>query len=273
MQDLSQTKYFDYQNGARALTVCLPQTPILNSMPPSFQHQSPWINLFGYLRDINWFELRCSAHSPGSSPFVEMFRSATCPVPDLLILPLGRRQMYLEAFWQSQRLMQHLTASVSSSTAIQESINILVTEAQRQYPHLTMAYSFEELARICGDYIRHGSQWNELRTELQSDEVMLIDPQYSFDANYPTATTFESAKAVWLRPGLGLKQFCQKLAGLSQMMSNLARTDLNSEARTFLATKIYDRLQEVLGPHPALPSATLPSYPASPTSFYPLFAL
>ncbi|KAL1961308.1 hypothetical protein VTO42DRAFT_36 [Malbranchea cinnamomea] len=270
MQELSQTKYHQ-QNAPGDLVVQLPETPVLNSMQHSVQYQSPWTDLFEYLRDIDWFNLRCPFGSCVSDPFVDMFRSPSCPVPDLPGLPLGRRQMYLEAFLESQRLMQHLPNNMSGAEALQESINGLVTRAQRQYPQLTMAYSFEELARACENYVRYGSCWNEFISALQSPEVLLIDPSYSFDIN-PT-TTFESAKKIWLCHDLGLRQFCQKLSGLSQMISNLARTPMNSEERAYLAAKIPDRLEEVLGPRSAPPVATLPSYPASPVSFYPGYGL
>lgn len=271
-QEISQGRYFDYhQNGTRALTVRPPQTPVLNSIPHPIQYQSPCIGLFGYLRHIDWYHLRFYSPSPSPSPFVEMFQYASGPVPDILGLPLWQRQLYLEASRQSQP-MQHPSASMSGVAARQESVNRLVTQAQRQYPHLVAAYTLEELQREFDSHVRYGSYWNEFRIVLQSNEVLLIDPSYCFDSDNST-TTFESARSLWLCDVLGLRQFCQKLSGLTQMISNLAGTDMHSEARAYLASKIIDRLEEVLGPRPVPPSATLPSCPASPTSPYPTFGL
>ena len=135
-----------------------------------------------------------------------------------------------------------------------------------------MAFSYEELANRCGEYVRYGSYWSTLRMSLQTDEVLLIDPTYSFDAANPM-TTVEIAERLWLYPDVGLTQFCQKLSGLSQMISDLARTDINSEGRQFLAAKISDRLEEVLGPRTAFPTASMIGYPTSPTSFFPIYGM
>lgn len=137
---------------------------------------------------------------------------------------------------------------------------------------MAMTFSFEELVNRCGECVRYGSYWSVLRMSLQTDEVLLIDPTYSFDTANPM-TTFEIAERLWLYPDVGLKQFCQKLSGLSQMISDLARTEIHSEARQFLAAKIPDRLEEVLGPRTTFPPASTLSYPASPTSFYPMYGI
>jgi hypothetical protein len=194
-----------------------------------------------------------------------MFRSPACPVPDISGTPLGKRQMYLEAFALSQRLIQNSNNSgASTSSALENSITSIVSQLQRQCPRLAMVFSFGELSRICGAYIRYGSYWNVFKTSLQTDEVLLINPRYSFDRVNPN-TTFDSATRIWLCQELGLKQFCQKLSGLSQMISDLARTEANSEERAFLAAKIPDRLEEVLGPRP-VPTSGI-SYPSS---FFPV---
>ncbi|EER26288.1 hypothetical protein CPC735_004590 [Coccidioides posadasii C735 delta SOWgp] len=213
-----------------------PQTSNVISRPVSTP--SPWVGLFEYLRYIDWQNMKCFRVYP--DPFAAIFRSSSCPVPDLSDTPLGRRQMYLEIFLEHQRLMHN-------TTSLEASINFFVNQLQRRHPRIATAYSPEELSGICASHIRYGSYWHVLRSELQTDEILLIDPNYSFDAEIPKIT-FESAKQFWLSQHLGLRQFCQKLSGLSQMISDLARTDPNSEERAFLATKIPDRLEEVLGP-------------------------
>ncbi|KAK2732887.1 hypothetical protein FQN57_002453 [Myotisia sp. PD_48] len=233
--------------------------PILGSPQQLLHCQSPWTGLFEYLRDIDWLNLACSPVSLTGNPFALMFRSSTCPVPDLSATPLGLRLMYLESSAQSQRLIRESTTGIATASLLEHSIHILVHKVQREFPRATMMYSFEELARSCREYVRYGSYWDVFRTALQTDEVLLIDPAYSFDNDFPK-TTFESAKQIWLCQELGLKQFCQKLSGVSQMISDLARTEKNSEERAFLAAKIPDRIEEVLGPR--ISPASVHGYPS-----------
>lgn len=235
-------KFYYQSGGARALAVRpQPSPPTAVSRP--IYSPSPWAGLFDYLRDVDWLNVKCLRVSP--DPFAVMFRSPTCAVPNLSDTLLGRRQMYLEAFLHHQRLVQNATPSTAAP--LDTSINFFVTQLQRQHPRIAMTYSFEELSGICANHIRYGSYWHVFRTTLETDEVLLIDPNYSFDTEFPKIT-FDSAKQVWLSPHLGLRQFCQKLSGLSQMISDLSRTNPNSEERAFLVAKILDRLDEVLGP-------------------------
>ncbi|KAM5429304.1 hypothetical protein McanMca71_007734 [Microsporum canis] len=187
-----------------------------------------------------------------------MFRSSICPVPDISATPLGQRLMYLETFAQSQRYMQDPSVALSASP-LETSINLIAARLQRDFPRITVMFSFDELHAICGNYVRYGSYWNVFRTVLQTDEILLVDPAFSFDMDMPK-TTFESAQQIWLCPEFGLKQFCQKLSGVSQMISDLARTEQHSEARAFLAAKIPDRIEEVLGPR--ISPTTTHSYPS-----------
>jgi hypothetical protein len=179
--------------------------------------------------------------------------------------------MYLEAYSQSQRLLQHASTLVTPGSPLENPIDLLVTQLQRQYPQMATIFSYEELARVCTEYVQYGSYWQRFRSALQTDEVLLIDPTYSFDPPNPS-TTVDIAEQIWLCQGLGLRQFCHRLSGLSQMISDLARTEFNSAERMFLATKIPDRLAEVLGPDPTTYISALHEYPVSPTSFYPSFA-
>lgn len=234
-------KFYYHTGGARALAVRPQPSPPTISRP--IYSPSPWAGLFDYLRDVDWLNVKCLRVSP--DPFAVMFRSPTCAVPDLSDTPLGRRQMHLEIFLLHQRFLHN--AAPSTVAPLEASINYFVTQLQRQHPRTAMAYSFEELSGICANHIRYGSYWHVFRATLATDEVLLIDPNYSFDGEFPKIT-FESAKQVWLSPHLGLRQFCQKLSGLSQMISDISRTNPNSEERAFLAAKILDRLEEVLGP-------------------------
>lgn len=247
-------KYFGYHPTISRPLAMHSQTPSVSSIQQPIQYPSPWTGLFDYLRDIDWINLSCSPSSLGSNPFAGLFHSSySCPVPDLSATPLGKRQMYLEAFSHSQRIIQDPSTALSNISPVDMSIEAIVSRLQEQFPRTAMMYSYEELASICANYVRYGSYWNVFRAALQTDEVLLIDPCYSFDNEMPL-TTFESAKHFWLCPELGLKQFCQKLSGLSQMVSDIARTERNSEERAFLAAKIPDRIEEVLGPRTAPPA-------------------
>ncbi|EFQ98004.1 hypothetical protein MGYG_01040 [Nannizzia gypsea CBS 118893] len=235
-----------------------PQIPAVGVINQQTHFQSPWAGLFDYLRNVDWLSLTCSPTPMTSNPFFTMFRSSICPVPDISATPLGQRLMYLEAFAQSQRYMQDPSVALSASP-LEISINLIATRLQRDFPRITGMFSFDELVSICGTYVRYGSYWNVFRTALQTDEILLVDPAFSFDMDIPK-TTFESAQQIWLCPEFGLKQFCQKLSGVSQMISDLARTEQHSEARAFLASKIPDRIEEVLGPRVA--SSTIHNYPS-----------
>ncbi|PGH20445.1 hypothetical protein AJ80_03591 [Polytolypa hystricis UAMH7299] len=264
MEGLSQSKYFCHQTHSRTLAIRPSQLPMVGSMPPPAQYQFPGTRLFEYLKDVDWLNLMCPPATSGSDPFAAFFHSGACLVPNLPGLPLGRRQMYVEAFLQSHRNMQNPS---SPSSSFESAVATIVAQLQQRYPRMAMIYSFEELSRVCTEYIRYGSYWNLFKMELQTDEVLLIDPNYSFDGVNPS-TTFESARRVWMCPelGLGLKQFCQKLSGLSKMISDLARSESNSEERLYLAAKIHDRLQEVLGPRPSPPLQTF----TYPSAIYPV---
>ncbi|KAF3492122.1 uncharacterized protein GIQ15_01639 [Arthroderma uncinatum] len=113
--------------------------------------------------------------------------------------------------------------------------------------------SFDRLASVRGKCALYGYYWNILRIELRTDEILLVDPAYSFDTDAPK-TTFETARQVWLSPELGLQQFCQRLSGVSRMIFGLAHTEQASEERVFLAAEISGRIEKVLGP-PAVSSA------------------
>ncbi|KAK2877053.1 hypothetical protein FQN49_001460 [Arthroderma sp. PD_2] len=245
------------QDLSRTLAV-RPHIPTVGIVNQQTHYQTPWLGLFDYLRNIDWLSLTCSPTPMVSNPFVTMFRSPTCPVPDLSATPLGQRLMYLEAFAQSQRYMQDPSVALSTSP-LDTSINLMATRLQRDSPRITIMFGFDELIAICRNYVHYGSYWNVFRTALQTDEILLVDPAFSFDMEMPK-TTFESAQQIWLCPDLGLKQFCQKLSGVSQMISDLARTEQNSEARAFLAAKIPDRIEEVLGPR--ITPTTIHSYPS-----------
>ncbi|KAI1939004.1 hypothetical protein LOZ66_003081 [Ophidiomyces ophidiicola] len=242
IEGISHGKFY-YQPGVARTLAVRPQPQPQNSISRPIYTLSPWTGLFDYLRDIDWLNVKCFGVCP--DPFATMFRSPMRLVSNISDTPLGKRQMFLEIFAQHQRLIHN--QSFTAATSLESSIHFLVTQLQRQHPRIAMAYTFEELSGICANHIRYGSYWHVFKTTLQTDEVLLIDPNYSFDNEYPKIT-FDSAKQIWLSQHLGLKQFCQKLSGLSQMVADLARTDHNSEERAFLAMKIPDRLEEVLGP-------------------------
>lgn len=254
MEGLSQTKFFGcHKNVPGSLSHRTPQTQITSSMQTPEQYPSPCADLFEYLRDIDWVDLSCPPVQFESDPFKAMFGLATCFVPNLPHLPLGRRQVYVEAFALSQRYIRASSmANLSREEAKISSIHAMVNQVQRTCPLLAMGFGYEELSRICSHYIDYGCCWDDLKSRLQTDEVLLIDQKFSFDSDNPNST-FSSSSKVWLCSSLGLKQFCQKLSGMSQMISNLMRTEQNSEARVFLASKILDRLDEVLGPRPPSP--------------------
>ncbi|EEP77221.1 predicted protein [Uncinocarpus reesii 1704] len=231
LESMPHGKFYYQPTVAQALAMQQrPQAPI--TLSKQTYSPSPWVGLFEYLRNIDWLNTKC--FRIGSDPFTAMFRSPSCLVPDISDTPLGRRQMYLEIFSQHQRLMQNASLSTDS------------------IPGLRWAYSFEELSGICASHIRYGSYWQVLRTSLQTDEILLIDPNYSFDTEFPQNHIRQCKTKSGFPQDLGLRQFCQKLSGLSQMISDLARTDPNSEERAFLAVKIPDRLEEVLGPRLSL---------------------
>src|SRR5947207_15503727 len=99
MEGLSQGKLFGcHQSISRTLEIGPTQLQVVGSAQRPAPCQSPWIGLFEYLRDIDWLNLSCTPVSLGADPFVAMFRSPACPVPDISGTPLGKRQMYLEAF-------------------------------------------------------------------------------------------------------------------------------------------------------------------------------
>ncbi|WEW55296.1 hypothetical protein PRK78_000725 [Emydomyces testavorans] len=261
LETIPHGKFYYQPSVVRALAV-RPQQQAPNTILRPMYSPSPWAGLFDYLRDVDWLNVKCFRVCP--DPFASMFRSPTCSVPDISDTPLGKRQMYLEILSEHQRLMQN--APLSATGSLDASINFFVTQLQRQHPRIAMTYSFEELTGICANHIRYGSYWHVFRTTLQTDEVLLIDPNYSFDTEFPKIT-FESAKQIWLSQELCLRQFCQKLSGLGQMISDLARTDPNSEERLFLAAKISDRLEEVLGARPSSFAASRAS------SFFPIDTL
>ncbi|OAX81509.1 hypothetical protein ACJ72_04153 [Emergomyces africanus] len=244
---------------ARPLLTRPSQPLVIGFIPQTEPHQSPFVGLFLYLKNINWQTLSCPSAEFGPDPFAAMFQSHTC-VPNLLGPPLGRRRMYLEVFAESERLKQNPPSPPLPYHNSLENfiITAIVTRIQREQHHKAMNYSFEELSRLCSTYIRYGNYWNKLRMMLNTDEVLLIDPTYSFDKPNPD-TTFETAVHIWLYRIPGLREFCQKLSGLSHMILDLARTEPSSPIRTFLATKILDRLNEVLGP--GVGSISQPSQP------------
>ncbi|KAK2812599.1 hypothetical protein FQN50_001243 [Emmonsiellopsis sp. PD_5] len=234
------------QSPTRQLSTRAPQSMVIGSIPVQVPCQSPFSSLFLYLKNVDWLHLSCPPAEFGSDPFAAMFRSSTCPVPNLPGPPLGKRQLYLEVWAESEKLKR--TSQLSYNMPLDTSIiTTMVTKLQREHPRRASMSSFEDLSQICGSYIHYGTCWNKLRTLLHTDEVLLIDPMYSFDMPNPR-TTFESAEQIWLYRIPGLKEFCQKLSGLSQMILNLAQTGPNSPVRPFLASKILDRLNEVLGP-------------------------
>ncbi|EEH19827.2 hypothetical protein PABG_02086 [Paracoccidioides brasiliensis Pb03] len=227
----------------------LSSQPLMNgSMLEAGLRESPFVGLFVYLKDIDWLSLSCPPAQFGSDPFAAMFQSYSC-LPNLIGPPLGKRQMFLEVFAESERLKQNPTTPPPPYNPVLENpvVTAIVTKLQREQHRMEMPYSFEELSRRCSNYIRYGSCWQILRTLLSTDEVLLIDPKYSFDKPNPE-TTFEAAVHIWLYQIPGLREFCQKLSGLSHMILNLAKTEPSSPIRLFLATKILDRLNEVLGP-------------------------
>ncbi|KAL2373903.1 hypothetical protein, variant 2 [Blastomyces gilchristii SLH14081] len=223
--------------------------------------QSPFVGLFLYLKNIDWQTLSCPSAEFGSDPFAAMFQSHTC-FPNLFNPPLGRRGMYLEIFAESERLKQSPPSPpVPYGHSLENSVvTAIVHRVQREQHRKAMNYSFEELSRRCSNYIRYGSYWNRLRTMLNTDEVLLIDPEYSFDKPNPD-TTFETAVYFWLFGIPGLKELCQKLSGLSHMILCLARTPHDDPVRNVLATQILNRLNEVLGSEVAsLPQPSQPRY-------------
>ncbi|KAF3491676.1 uncharacterized protein GIQ15_01193 [Arthroderma uncinatum] len=258
MEAYPQNRFFGCHPELSRTLAVRPQIPTVGTVHQQTHYQSPWAGLFDYLRNTDWLSLTCSPVPMISNPFVTMFRSSTCPVPDLSATPLGQRLMYLEAFAQSQRYMQDPSVALSTSP-LDTSLNLMATRLQRDFPRITAMFSFDELIAVCGTYVRYGSYWNVFRNALQTDEILLVDSAYSFDMDMPK-TTFESAQQIWLCPEFGLKQFCQKLSGVSQMISDLARTEQHSEARAFLAAKIPDRIEEVLGPR--MSPTTIHNYPS-----------
>lgn len=252
----------NYQQGPTRPLLTRPSQPlVIGSMPETEPRQSPFVGLFLYLKNINWQTLSCPSAEFESDPFAAMFQSHTC-VPNLFGPPLGKRQMYLEVFAESERLKQSPPSpSLPYNHSLENSIiTTIVTRLQREQHRKAMNYSFEELSRRCSNYIRYGYYWNKLRMMLNTDEVLLIDPMYSFDKPNPE-TTFETAVHIWLYRIPGLREFCQKLSGLSHMILDLARTEPSSPVRAFLATKILDRLNEVLGQGVAsLPQPSQPFY-------------
>ncbi|OJD25698.1 hypothetical protein ACJ73_02929 [Blastomyces percursus] len=244
----------NYQQGA---TLSLLARPI--SLTETESSQSPFVGLFLYLKNIDWQTLSWPSAEFGSDPFAAMFQSHTC-FPNLFNPPLGRRGMYLEIFAESERLKQSSPSPpVPYGHSLENSvITAIVNRLQREQHRKAMNYSFEELSRRCSNYISYGSYWNSLRMMLNTDEVLLIDPEYSFDKTNPD-TTIESAVYFWLFRIPGLKELCQKLSGLSHTILSLARTAHDDPVRNVLAMQILNRLNEVLGSGVA--SFTQPSQP------------
>ncbi|ODH50572.1 hypothetical protein GX48_03254 [Paracoccidioides brasiliensis] len=205
----------------------LSSQPLMNgSMLEAGLLESPFVGLFVCLKDIDWLSLSCPPAQFGSDPFAAMFQSYSC-LPNLIGPPLGKRQMFLEVFAESERLKQNPTTPPPPYNPVLENpvVTAIVTKLQREQHRMEMPYSFEELSR-------------------STDEVLLIDPKYSFDKPNPE-TAFEAAVHIWLYQIPGLREFCQKLSGLSHMILNLAKIEPSSPIRLFLATKILDRLNEV----------------------------
>ncbi|PGH17363.1 hypothetical protein AJ79_01247 [Helicocarpus griseus UAMH5409] len=236
-----------HQNPTRSLSTRPSQPLVIGSMPGPELRQSPFVGLFMYLKCIDWANLSCSPALLGSDPFAAVFRSPTC-LPDLLGPPLGKRQMYLEVFNESERLKQSSAQTLPYDFQLETSVvTAIVTRLQQEQPRRAMNYSVEELSRMCATYINYGNCWNKLRMALDTEEVLLIDPTYSFDKPHPEVT-FDTAVRIWLYQIPGLKELCQRLSGLNHMILNLARAEPNSTVRAYLALKIGDRLDEVLGP-------------------------
>ncbi|EEH44199.2 uncharacterized protein PADG_00488 [Paracoccidioides brasiliensis Pb18] len=172
----------------------LSSQPLMNgSMLEAGLLETPFVGLFVCLKDIDWLSLSCPPAQFGSDPFAAMFQSYSC-LPNLIGPPLGKRQMFLEVFAESERLKQNPTIPPPPYNPVLENpvVTAIVTKLQREQHRMEMPYSFEELSRRCSNYIRYGSCWQILRTLLSTDEVLLIDPKYSFDKPNPE-TTFEAA--------------------------------------------------------------------------------
>ncbi|QSS52546.1 hypothetical protein I7I53_08225 [Histoplasma capsulatum var. duboisii H88] len=244
----AESRLGNYQHGPPRQLLTRPSPPlVIGSLTETESRQSPFVGLFLYLKNINWQTLSCPSAEFGSDPFAAMFQSHAC-VPNLFGPPLGRRRMYIEVFAESERLKQNPSSPLLPYNHSLENsvITAIVTRLQQEQHQKAMNYSFEELSSRCSNYIRYGNYWNKLRMMLNTDEVLLIDPAYSFDNPNPE-TTFETAVHIWLYRIPGLREFCQKLSGLSHMILDLVRTEPNDPVRAFLATKIFDRLNEVLG--------------------------
>ncbi|KAK2767515.1 hypothetical protein FQN54_003672 [Arachnomyces sp. PD_36] len=221
-------------------------------------YRSPCSGLFEYLRDIDWATVNCNPTYPGSTPFAEMLRSTTCLVPDLSSTPIGKRQLSLDAFALSQRIIQQQPpASPMDLDAQTQAAMTMVDQLQTHYPRYALMHQFDDLLNLCRNHIQQGYGWSTFKEALLSDEILLIDENFSFDGPNPNVT-FETCRRIWLSPSLGLKQFCLRFSGVTRMITDLALTEVGSPERLFLAEKIEQRIEEVLGkkvePSPSISS-------------------
>ncbi|KAF3492121.1 uncharacterized protein GIQ15_01638 [Arthroderma uncinatum] len=220
----------------------------------------PSSGLFDYLRNVDWPNVTCCPRASFASSPYAVFQIPIFPSDS----PLGQRLTFLEAFNQSQGFIQGPSSAFPATDLLDLSINLLVRRVLSD-PRVAQTYTFEELTAIYAPYVRYGYYWKVFKNLLQTDEVLLINPSYSFDAG-DSGVTFESAQLVWLCPEVGLKQLCQRLSGLTRMILDLARTDPRSEERKFLAASISLRVRQVLG-------TPLADTQAFPSSIRPLFSM
>ncbi|KAF3481548.1 uncharacterized protein GIQ15_04307 [Arthroderma uncinatum] len=207
----------------------------------------PSSGLFDYLRNVDWSNVTCCPRPSFASSPCAVFQIPVFPSDS----PLGQRLTFLEAFTQSQGFIQGPSSAFPATDLLDLSINLLARRVLSD-PRIAQTFTFE-------------------KNLLQTDEVLLINPSYSFDAG-DSGVTFESALRVWLCPVVGLDQICQRLSGLTRMILDLARTEARSEERKFLAAAISLRVRQVLGA-PLAPGTPDDDTQAFPSSARPLFSM
>ncbi|KMU79587.1 hypothetical protein CISG_02005 [Coccidioides immitis RMSCC 3703] len=92
IESMPHAKFY-YQPGVTQALPMRPQPQTSNVISRPVSTPSPWVGLFEYLRYIDWQNMKCFRVYP--DPFAAIFRSSSCPVPDLSDTPLGRRQIQM----------------------------------------------------------------------------------------------------------------------------------------------------------------------------------
>lgn len=240
--------------------------------------QPKWIiGGLGKLKWINWDDITSSSHLDLSSFGDRWGRALStivggyavgeyCPA-DMVLYRHWERINYLKAQARCDKLYWAHLRGESVASARDLAVSDYIQEQIAKQAAISSSIAPHDVREAAHLILRRAARW-QLLVNYFSEEFLLVDqseallrPNVTLEAVLEDGSDedFKSLVSDLIDPSLQVRETCLMLTGVSRMILDLADSPTDSAIHRYLARRVKERIEYVMGTNPESPSAASPT--------------